>query len=525
MRYLKHFFFILFLFQLNEVFAVKQLEILHADRLTMTERGGQKTRLLEGNVGLKQDDAILYCDKAFFYIDVNRVDAIGNVRVVHNDTTELFADTVFYFGDRRKVEARRNVRIVEGNKVLKTHILDYYLDREVAYYFSGGEFTENTLNLKSESGFINMANEQATFYKNVILIDEGYTIFADTLKYNTRQSQLVFYRNTRIVTDQQVIYCDNGFFNTKTDEGVFGRNTRVVSGHQILESDSLHYNADSGEGISERYFVWTDTIEKIIISGHYGIYNRETEQLMATRKPMMKSVMDNDTLFLTADTLFSGIDTSENRYLIAHRQSRFFKEDLQGFADSLSFSYEDSIIRMMYNPVVWQENTQLSGDTILIMMKNNQLDEVELIRNAFLIEYEGDEVYNQIKGRHIHGYFAEGSLKNMEVTGNAESVYFGKDDNDRYIGVNRVVAAGMSLFFLDNNIERIHFRQSPEAGFYPIGNSHPSEYHLSGFNWRTEYRPLSKADLLNPIVLLKEETEQKEKQPAGGGRERTGVRD
>ena len=101
--------------------------------------------------------------------------------------------------------------------------------------------------------------------------------------------------------------------------------------------------------------------------------NNKREAVLATNKPLMIIKQDNDSIFITADTLFSarltdldGIkdslvkDTlkgtqvvdinkkdSTNRYFEAYRHVRIFSDSLQAVCDSLFYSFKDSIIPLI----------------------------------------------------------------------------------------------------------------------------------------------------------------------------------
>lgn len=107
------------------------------------------------------------------------------------------------------------------------------------------------------------------------------------------------------------------------------------------------------------------------IFGHYAEYYDSLQNIMATQHPLMIYKMDKDSLFLNADTLKcrnkSDDDTTKNFF--AYHKVRMFMHDMQGVCDSMFYSFEDSTFKMFYNPIMWTDNIQMSGDTILLKIK------------------------------------------------------------------------------------------------------------------------------------------------------------
>ena len=206
--------------------------------------------------------------------------------------------------------------------------------------------------------------------------------------------------------------------------------------------------------------------------------------------------------FLTADTLKSLEDSIEHyTEFLAYPDVKIFKKNLQGICDSLAFSFRDSTIVMYQEPVLWNEVNQLTGDTITITLHNEKLDRFELYDNGFIAnQAHGEGLFNQIKGRHILGYFKDKQLDRMLVKGNGESIYYGTDDDDSFIGVNKAMCSNMWIYLKHEQVSRINFLTKPDATFFPIQSVRPSEFLLEGFDWKIGMRPLSKNDLFHKTL-------------------------
>ncbi len=479
----------------------KKLEIMGAKTLfTDTTSAGKKVQVLKGNVKLKQDSVFLTGDQVLFYIETNAADVYGNVHIWKGDSLDIYSDSLFYNGETGVAVLKNNVRLDQQGLQLRTDYLEYYKDQDYAVYYNGGHVTGDNLDLKSKIGYYYNRTKRAYFKDSVVVKGDQYDLTSDTLEYDTETKTSYFHGPTDIHIGDSDIYCESGWYSETTGKSRFGKNTVLTDGPQTLHSDSLDYDSNTEYGESYKAFKWIDTTQNIVLTGEEAQFWKQEERVIATKKPMLIYGIDKDSLYLTADTLKALVDSNNYREFYAFNRVKMYKSNLQGLADSLFFSYKDSVIRMYDDPVLWQENNQLTGDTIYITLKNNQLHRLDLKRKGFIANPAGNDFYNQIKGRNIFGFFKQGDLNSLTAIGNGQSVYFAVDDSNAYIGVNEAKCSDIVMGFKDHQVDRIRFEGGPpEAKFSPIQQIDPTALKLEGFQWHQEKRPLSKKDLLLPV--------------------------
>jgi len=224
---------------------------------------------------------------------------------------------------------------------------------------------------------------------------------------------------------------------------------------------------------------------------------------------------ESDSLYLHADTLRSRKDSSgENRIFNAYYGVRIYKSNLQGKCDSLSFTQQDSIIRMYYDPVVWSDSTQITANFIEIHTTNNNISQFFLEEAAFMTSMEDSTRFNQIKGRNMTGYFRDNKLYKVEVNGNGQTIYYTRDKN-KTVGVNKAVSSNLLIKFINNEVRRITFIKDPEGTLYPLGDL--EETRLSGFQWLLDLRPKTKYDIFLKIHSLKSQEKKEQESPPPSG--------
>jgi lipopolysaccharide export system protein LptA len=191
-------------------------------------------------------------------------------------------------------------------------------------------------------------------------------------------------------------------------------------------------------------------------------------------------------------------DTVKVRTIKAYHNVRVYKSNLQAISDSLFYNSADSTLRWFKNPIMWGEGSQQTGDTIYLQMRNSKLSSVQVLQSAFSVNVEKDSAhFNQVKGKVMTGFFKEGKIQSLYVDGNAESIYFTKDDNNVYKEMNQTVSSRLKITFKDDEIADLLTIKEAESAITPLSKLNEDVF-LTGFMWKPELRPLSKRDITNP---------------------------
>ena len=229
---------------------------------------------------------------------------------------------------------------------------------------------------------------------------------------------------------------------------------RRYTGNTIITNDSTHISQIIGNAII------VDTTEATTVIAGEVLANNETGTMLAFNKPLMIVKQDQDSIFITADTLFSArlsdlykagdsvktlnaADSTQNatdsiqkdtvnnlrspispkesirtnpksqisdipetensktdstdRYFQGFYHVRIFSDSVQAVSDSMFYSFKDSVFRLYKDPVVWSKENQVTGDTILLFTKNKKADRFKVFENSLLISKVQGDFFNQVK--------------------------------------------------------------------------------------------------------------------------------
>ena len=179
----------------------------------------------------------------------------------------------------------------------------------------------------------------------------------------------------------------------------------------------------------------------------------------------------------------------------------FYREDIQGACDSLTYNVIDSLLTMFYNPVIWSGENQLTADTIYFEILDSINILADLRKSGFIAASLFDEQdFNQIKGLNIIGHIRNRKLVEVDVIGNAECLYYIQEDDNSLMGVNSSTTSEMKILFENNEVQSIIFYNNPNGNIYPDEQLDAKERFLKDFRWLNTYRSLSPEDIFHTPI-------------------------
>lgn len=304
----------------------------YADSLYKVQnwRDTTERQILKGNVKFRQAGMWMYCDSAYYYPELNSLDAFGNVKMEQGDTLFVYADKLYYEGNERMAKlkngpSRSKVSLINRDVTLTTDSLDYSLAMELGWYEKWGTIDDKVNKLTSLYGEYSPGTKNADFYHDVVLVnnENNFTMLTDTLHYNTDTHLARIESTTEIQGANDTIITTQGVYDTQLGNAELLSRSMIIhrdSNNNIttLEGDSIIY--DKVTRISRAYMfrdpdkhsmpmVLTDTAHRTTLIGGFGIYNDSTREALATVYPLLMEYSQNDTLFLRADTIRTYIVT------------------------------------------------------------------------------------------------------------------------------------------------------------------------------------------------------------------------
>jgi len=476
---------------------------------------------LFGHVKLQNEKTIFYCDSVAINQATNIIEAFGNVHINDSDTTDIYSQYMKYFVDQKLIIFQKNVTLTDSKGRLTTEELQYDMNGRIGNYTNGGKVVDGKTTITSRDGTYYAETRDVYFKRNVVLKDPAYDLTADSLLYNT-QTQLATFITLTHIRDSvgRTVTTSDGYYDLRNHKAQLGKRPKITDGAQSIVGDHVEFDDSTGISLATGNAVFVDTAQGLSLLANYMIVNKKTNTMLATQKPLMILKQDNDSIYVTADTLFSGkipdsllqkkdstgklislVNPNNNndsslRYLQGFHHVRIFSDSMQAVSDSLYYSGIDSVFQLFINPVLWANGKQITGDTIYLYTKNKKPERLYVFENGLAVSKTGKNMYDQIKGNTLNGYFKDGAIDYMRAKGSAESIYFIKDDSLALVGVNKVSRADIiDMIFLDKELNRVVLRNDANGTMFPIRQVNLDDMRLRNFKWLDDRRPKTKFEL------------------------------
>ena len=477
------------------------VHLLHTDVTRFDETIDPEAWILVGNVSFRRDSMYMFCDSAHYYQKQNSFLAFGNVRMEQGDTLFLYSDNLDFNGITNIARVRNNVRLIDKDVVLETDSLDFDRNRNLGYFFEYGVLYDGTGTLRSYYGDYNLDTKKAVFIDDVTLENSTFLMLSDTLHYNTNNNVATIVGPTNIYTGGTEVYSEHGTYNTATRHATLVERPVLFNDNRNVTADSIFY--DTNLGYSEVFgnIVFTDTINRNMLTGEYAFLDEIRDSAYVTGRAMAIDFSQRDSLFVHSDTIWAvsyNLETdSLYRLVRACHKVRAWGQNVQAVCDSLVFDSRDTCMTMYNDPILWNGDLQLLGEVVKVYMKDSSIDWVNILNQTLYVEKLDSTFYNQIKGKEMEFYFSEGELREMQVIGNVEIIFYPLDSDSTYIGMNTTTAGRTIAYMKDRKVEKVVVPKDSKGVFYPMGQRPENKRFLTNFAWFDYVRPLSKEDIFN----------------------------
>ena len=488
-----------------------------AETLDFDQERIADAQILRGDVVFRHEDALMYCDSAYFYEQTNSLDAFGHVRFEQGDTLKGYGDYLFYDGNAKIAHLRDNVKLIHGKEkgprgkkgnptILTTDSMTYDRNENLAYYYTGGTIADTLNTLTSVRGQYAPNTKQAVFSEQVRLTNPKFTLTSDTLLYNTSTKVADIVSPTTIVYEKETtIRTSRGWYNTDNEKSMLLDRSVVehVDG-KMMTGDTIYYDKFIGYGRVLGRMEMRDSVQQATLYGNRGEMWETDSRGYATDSALMVDWSDEEHYaYIHADTLFteelhftdSARLDSTYRRVRAHYGVRVYRDDMQMTCDSMVYLGSDSTIHLYTDPICWSDNQQISADSITVFIVNEAVDHAVGIGNALTVMEDSAGVYNQMSGKEIIATMREGEVELIDISGNALTIYYPKEESGDLVGMNTTESSFIRVYVANREVERIRFTKETTGVLYPIDQIPAGSDKLAQFFWANNVRPTDPNDV------------------------------
>lgn len=479
--------------------ASKKIIIEQSDFVDVDKDKYPDAVLLTRNVKVSHDGVILTCNKAYFFQKENYLKAFGNVQLVQGDTLYLNSNYAEYSGELKKAFATGNAVMTSPDATLATDTINFDRNVQEVFYNTNGTIINKENTLKSKSGRYYVTQKKFQFLTAVTLTNKSYEIKSNHLDYYSNSGHSYLFGPSTITSKTNFIYTEKGFYDTKKNLAHFLDKSYIKYDDRIIKGDSLYYDRNKEFASATRNVKITDSINRGVIRGHYAELFKKKDSMFVTKRALAVNFVDNDSVYIHGKKLMV-TGKEGDRIIRAFNNVRFYKTDMSGKCDSIHSSSKISLTKLIGNPILWNNESQITGDLMHLIgdKKTQKLDSLKVLNNTFLVSKDTlGTGYNQVKGQNLYGKFLEGKLHETDIIKNAEVIYYSRNEANELVGINKNVSSKINVIFDNNTIEDMTFFKQVDGIIYPETELPENARILRGFKWRGDERIKSKDDVFS----------------------------
>lgn len=286
------------------------IRLLTANKIQLIEIDGQACRRVEGPARFLHNDTYLICDTAFWNVDRDYIDAIGNVQIIQQNTL-LTGDRLHYIIESDLAQFRGSLVELKDDKgnALRTEYLDYNTKDSIAYFHHGASMRDSTGNIiESIEGKYESKKELFTFIDKVQMFSDSLFFVSDVIRYRTDLETAYFGENTNGWKNKNFFSSNGGWYNKSNetiylDNQVYGQ----TEDYEIWCRD-FFFDRMANHAILRGDIQVTDTIDGAYIFGNHLDFVDEPRRVTITEEPVFLALVEEETgvtdsVFIVGDTL------------------------------------------------------------------------------------------------------------------------------------------------------------------------------------------------------------------------------
>lgn len=446
-----------------------EMIVVTGDSLVGKFIDGESIREVYGNVVLTQGDVRITCNTAIQFLGRNDAELIGNV-IATQDTLTIKTEKGYYYGNLRMSRSTSGVTLDDKKVILTADSGLYYFEEDRAFFQSNVTLYDTTTTLTSDELTYFKQRDHSIAIGNVKIVDAENIIEADSLEH-FRKAEITYANSNVKIT------------NIKNSTSIYGGHLEDYrqKKYTLIRIDPVLLQIDSTISLNE------DSVEVITID------------TLLINSLTMESFRDTADIFIATDSvkIIRGEFASDNDKTI------YLRSDEKIITSKLGPDARQ--------PILWYENSQLTGDSIIIHLEDNNITMLEVEGSAFLLS-QNENIktrFDQSTGSKVLIYFVENKINRTEFYGTVYSIY-NMFEEDEPNGLTKSNSQSAVVYFEDNQVSEVRLYGQPVSEYYPepqvIGNER--SFLLPRFSL-IETRPV-KGQLLRSIISFNNVIEQKE---------------
>lgn len=413
----------------------------------------------------------------------------GGTLLNHNLTTNQW-DTLTsqegqYSMPTKDAEVRDNVYLRNKKAKLTTDRLLYNAATGIADIVEQTEIKSGADSISTRLGWYSMRTEEAQLHSRSLIVHKdsaghATTLEGDSIIYDkiAKTSRAFKFRDRSkhpmpmIITDtahKSKLIGGYGYYNDSTKESFATDYPLLIEFSRpdtiFLRADSIMTNTFNFGNKRVKY-----NVDSILSAEHPELYHYPDSVSDVERdsiKSVHDSIMHSSRLRLENEE-DSINNNSEYHIAKAFHRARFFRNDIQGVSDSITFVSRDSMLYMNKKPIVWSGNRFVAGKKINLHFNDSTAEWAEFPDVGIMAEAIEDGFYSQLRGDWMKAYLDSAVLRRLETNGNVQTIFLPMEKDSTYNKLVNATSDSLSIDLADSKMDKLKMWPEVEGSVTPI---------------------------------------------------------
>jgi hypothetical protein len=388
--------------------------------------------------------------------------------------------------------------VLENADVAAGSVID---GQDVREFIGNVRLRQENVRIACDRALQFLASGRVDLTGHVVITDDSVTIRTPRGVYFRDERKTEGFDSVRLEDRTTILTAKYGQYLIDPRIAFFRRDVAVRDSASTITADSLTYYRVDRMSIALGNVTVCNESDNVTITGGRLDHDAGRSYSRMSLNPVLRQIdtssASTDTLVVRARVMEAYRDST--RRLIGIDSVKILRADLAATCGRATFFTTGDSILLRAEPVVWYQETQVTGDSINVYLKNRALHRVTVGGAAFAISRSDSlfpDRYDQITGESLTMEFAEKRLHRIDVVTRAISVYHVYEDSLGN-GLNRTSGDRIIMDFESGKLQTIHVYDGVEGQYYPenLVRARERDYRIPGFLWRSN-RP-RKDQMLN----------------------------
>jgi lipopolysaccharide export system protein LptA len=323
-----------------------------------------------------------------------------------------------------------------------------HADKSIGKIVNGEPVRILTGNVEAYQDTLHMLCDEAYFYQNQNRIEFIGRVFIDDGQHILRAERINYYPETKTA--------------------ICLKNVRISSQTDSLYAEKFVYNFSTKNAEGEQnLFVW-DKQNNAWIWGDKGKYDYQKEYTRIENNAHFKHYNQGEADTLDITSRFMEYQAGKNAIAMATDSVTIRQGDLVAACDSAKYDIDQEKIHLKVDPIAWQAESEMKGNTIDLMLDSLILTSIFIDGDAQIksLSDSVDKTYDYLRGKTIEVMLKENKPHLITARNNASSIYLLKDKEVRQ-GTNSASSDSIIIHFEAGVMDSIAIIGGAEGKFYP----------------------------------------------------------